>query len=80
MCPGSPKATMTQEVLAMFMVRGRPTVEQMMPHFLDFLGPRDTILLAHDAPFDLGFLAMALIRLGIAYPPRDVFDMLDMTR
>jgi DNA polymerase III epsilon subunit family exonuclease len=62
------------------MVRGQPTVEQMMPHFIDFLGPRDTILLAHNAPFDLGFLAMALIRLGIACPPHDVFDTLAMAR
>jgi DNA polymerase III epsilon subunit-like protein len=64
----------------MFVVRGRPTVEQMMPHFLDFLGPRDTILLAHNAPFDLGFLAMALTRLGIAFPSHNIFDTLDMAR
>jgi DNA polymerase III epsilon subunit-like protein len=30
------------------------------------------------ALFDLGFLAIALTRLGIAYPPHDVFDTLDM--
>jgi hypothetical protein len=40
-------------------VRGKPTVEQIMPHFIDFLGEADTILLAHNALFDLGFLAMA---------------------
>jgi len=62
------------------MVRGQPTVEQVIPHFIEFLGAPDTILLAHNALFDLGFLAMALIRLGIAYPPHDVFDTLDMAR
>jgi DNA polymerase-3 subunit epsilon len=62
------------------MVRGKPTAEQIMPHFIEFLGESDTILLAHNAPFDLGFLAMALIRLGIACPPHYVFDTMDMAR
>ena len=51
-----------------------------MPQFIEFLGESDTILLAHNAPFDLGFLAMALTRLGIAYPPHSVFDTLEMAR
>jgi DNA polymerase III epsilon subunit len=62
------------------MVRGKPTVEQIMPHFIEFLGESDTILLAHNALFDLGFLTMSLIRLGIVSPPHDVFDTLEMTR
>jgi len=62
------------------LVRGQPTVEQVIPHFIEFLGEPNTILLALNAPFDLGLLAMALIRLGIAYPPHDVFDTLEMTR
>ena len=62
------------------MVRGQPTVEQVIPQFIEFLGAPDTILLAHNALFDLGFLAMALTRLGIAYPPHYVFDTLDMAR
>jgi DNA polymerase III subunit epsilon len=62
------------------MVRGHPTVEQIMPHFIDFLGGSETILLAHNAPFDLGFLAMALTRLGIAFPLHSLFDTLDFAR
>src|ERR1700752_4632657 len=62
------------------MVRGQPTLEQVIPQFIEFLGHRATILLAHNAPFDLGFLAMALTRLGIAYPPHYIFDTLDMAR
>ena len=62
------------------MVRGKPTVEQIMPHFIEFFGAPATVLLAHNAPFDLGFLAMALTRLGIAYPPHYVFDTLDIAR
>jgi DNA polymerase III epsilon subunit family exonuclease len=62
------------------MVRGEPTVEQVIPHFVDFLEAPDTILLAHNAPSDLGFLAMALTRLGIAFPPYYVFDTMEMAR
>jgi DNA polymerase-3 subunit epsilon len=62
------------------MVRGQPTVEQVIPHFIEFLGAPDTILLAHNALFDLGFLAMPLTRLGIAYPPHSVLDTLDLAR
>jgi DNA polymerase III epsilon subunit-like protein len=36
--------------------------------------------LAHNALFDLGFLTMALTRLGIASPSHDVFDTLELTR
>jgi DNA polymerase III epsilon subunit family exonuclease len=62
------------------MVWGQPTVEQVIPHFIGFLGAPDSILLAHNAPFDLGFLTMALTRLGIAYPPHDVCDTLAIAR
>jgi DNA polymerase-3 subunit epsilon len=62
------------------MVRGKPAIEDVLPQFVEFLGHRDTILLAHNASFDLGFLAMALARLGIACPPHRLFDTLDMAR
>jgi DNA polymerase III subunit epsilon len=50
----------------------------LTPH--STVGESDTILFAHNAPFDLGFLAIALTRLGIAYPPHYVCDTLDMAR
>jgi DNA polymerase III epsilon subunit family exonuclease len=62
------------------MVRGKPTIEHVLPQFIEFLGLPDTILLAHNAPFDLGFLAMALTRLCISCPPYYLFDTLGMAR
>ena len=62
------------------MVWGQPTIDHVLPPFVEFLGLPDTILLAHNVPFDLGFLAMALTRLGIASPPHCVFDTLEITR
>ena len=43
------------------MVRSAPRIEQVMPHFLDFT--RDAVFVAHNAPFDLGFLNYELTRL-----------------
>jgi DNA polymerase-3 subunit epsilon len=62
------------------MVRGQPTIAHVLPRFIDFLGAADTILLAHNALFDLGFLAIALTRLGIAFPTHCLFDTLDLAR
>ena len=45
-----------------------------MPRFIDFLGSPDTILVAQNAPFDVGFIGVDLIRLGLAFPPNLIFD------
>jgi DNA polymerase-3 subunit epsilon len=62
------------------MVRGKPAIDQILPQFIEFLGLPDTILLAHNARFDLSFLGMALTRLGIAFPLHSLFDTLSMAR
>ncbi|NLF73766.1 MAG: WYL domain-containing protein [Candidatus Anammoximicrobium sp.] len=62
------------------MVRGQPTLSQALPGFLDFLRPPDTVLLAHNAPFDLGFLAFAAAKTGLALPANPVIDTLDLAR
>jgi DNA polymerase III subunit epsilon len=62
------------------MVRGQPPIDVVLPSLIDFLGTEDTILLAHNAPFDLGFLGMALARLRIPAPPHCLFDTLDLMR
>lgn len=43
------------------MVAGAPRIEEVMPHFLDFL--RDAVIVAHNALFDLSFLNYELTRL-----------------
>jgi DNA polymerase-3 subunit epsilon len=56
------------------MVRGQPTVDTVLPGFIDFLGPPDSILLAHNAPFDLEFIGVDMIRLGLPFPSHLTFD------
>jgi DNA polymerase III epsilon subunit-like protein len=50
-------------------IRGQPTINHVLPCFVDFLSNPDPIVLAHNALFALGVLAMALTRLGMGYPP-----------
>jgi DNA polymerase III alpha subunit (gram-positive type) len=61
-------------------IRGKPTIEHGLLRVIQFLRRPNTILVAHNVPSDLGFLAMVLTRLGIACPPHYLFDTLDMTR
>ena len=46
------------------MVKNAPTEDIAIPAFLDFIG-EDAVLVAHNAPFDVGFLNAACKRLGI---------------
>ncbi|MBQ8562185.1 MAG: 3'-5' exonuclease [Spirochaetaceae bacterium] len=48
--------------ITMEMVRDCPTEDQVLPSFIDFIS--DTILLAHNANFDLKFVNTALSRCG----------------
>jgi len=40
-------------------VLDQPVIDEVLPAFDDFIGSRDTVLVAHNAPFDCGFLAAA---------------------
>ncbi len=62
------------------MVCGQPTIAQLLPEFLEFLGQEDTPLLAHNAAFDVGFISADLARLGLPAPPHQVFDTLAFAR
>jgi len=62
------------------MVRDMPCVAEVLPQFMAFLGGRDVILLAHNARFDLGFLSLALAKLGIRLPDTPVLDTLALSR
>lgn len=44
------------------MVDGQPTIEEVLPKFMDFVG--DAVLVAHNAAFDVGFIKKNLGDLG----------------
>jgi DNA polymerase-3 subunit epsilon len=60
------------------MVAGAPTIEQVVPAFLEFA--RGSVLVAHNSPFDLGFLRAACARTGYEWPAFDHLDTVTLAR
>jgi len=54
------------------MVAGSPRIAEALPAFLEFA--RGSVLVAHNAPFDVGFLKAACARLGHEWPGFEVVD------
>lgn len=61
------------------MVDGKPTVARVIPAFLDWIGD-DSVLIAHNAPFDLEFMRVNIARLGLGCPDNYVVDTLVLSR
>ncbi|MCB9471808.1 MAG: WYL domain-containing protein [Candidatus Obscuribacterales bacterium] len=61
------------------MVRGKPNAAAVIPKFLSFIGA-DSVLIAHNAPFDLEFMRVNIARLGLVCPENYVVDTLVLSR
>ncbi|MGL5097119.1 MAG: 3'-5' exonuclease, partial [Planctomycetia bacterium] len=62
------------------MVAGQPTERTLVPRLIEFFGDPNTILLAHNASFDLGFLRAALRRAALPFPAHAVIDSVRLAR
>lgn len=62
------------------MVANSPTIHSVLPSFLEFCGTEETVLVAHNAPFDLGFLTSAAREQGIPFPKFTVVDTARLAR
>src|SRR3954451_939761 len=60
------------------MVREAPRIETVLPAFLDFA--RGSVLVAHNAPFDVGFLRAAARSTGTPWPGFPVVDTVHLAR
>lgn len=60
------------------MVQPAPPIEAVLPSFLEFLG--DAVLVAHNAPYDVGFLKAACARHGYRWPNPRVLDTAALAR
>ena len=60
------------------MVRDAPRIETALPAFLEFAA--GSVLVAHNAGFDIGFLKAAAARTGAAWPGFAVLDTLQLAR
>jgi len=54
------------------MVAGAPAVEKALPSFFHFI--RGAVPVAHNAPFDIGFIALHGLRIGLELPDIAVLD------
>ena len=63
------------------MVSGAPTIGETLPTLFEFLGhEKDTVIVAHNAPFDLGFLKAASSTHDYSWPPYQVLDTVKLAR
>jgi DNA polymerase-3 subunit epsilon len=60
------------------MVVPAPMIDSVLPAFLEFL--RGAVLVAHNAPFDVGHLKAACVRFGYAWPNPRVLDTAALAR
>ena len=60
------------------MVREAPRIETALPAFLEFA--RGAVLVAHNAPFDIGFLKAAAVATGAHWPGFKVVDTVHLAR
>jgi len=60
------------------MVKGSPSFGAIAPRLLDML--EDSVLVAHNAEFDMGFLAMEFEKVGLRFPKMPVLDTLTIAR
>ena len=78
-----PSRPMGAEVIAIHnisneMVESAPTIRQVLPQFYEFI--QDGFLMAHHAPFDMGFLAVEFEKQKIQLPQHPVFCTCLMAR
>ncbi len=63
------------------MVLGAPPIEMVLPSLLEFLGHEDeTVVVAHNAPFDWGFLKAAAQTHEYSWPKYQVLDTVKLAR
>ncbi|MEI6648258.1 MAG: DEDD exonuclease domain-containing protein [Actinomycetes bacterium] len=63
------------------MVINAPFIEEVFPAFIEFCGSKtETVLVAHNAPFDVGFLKGAAQQLGYEWPGYAVIDTARIAR
>lgn len=61
-------------------VRDAPPVSYVLREFFHFVGGPETVLVAHNAPFDIGFIRQELVRNDASLPDYGILCTLAMSR
>lgn len=61
-------------------VRGWPPAAVVLREFFRFVGGPDTVLVAHNAPFDIGFVRQELLRNDLPFPDASILCSLQLAR
>jgi len=80
----NPERPMPEEVIRVHgitddMVAGAPAVAQVLPGFVEFCG-QESVLIAHNAPFDISFLGWELKRSDMKFGANRILDTVDIYR
>ena len=59
------------------LIKDKPSIDEVLPKFLEFVG--DSILVAHNSDFDMGFIRAKAKRLNLAFENKDI-DTLKLSR
>ncbi len=81
--PGTPIPDYITDLtgISFAMLQGSPSIESILPTFFEFLGsPHTTILVAHNASFDIGFLKAAATQHSYRWPRFKIFDTVALAR
>lgn len=63
------------------MLVGAPSIDQVLPTFLDFIGSHnETVLVAHNSPFDMSFMKAAASAHSFEWPDYAVIDTARIAR
>ena len=81
--PGSPIPELITNITGISdaMVMKSPWIHEVVPIFLEFCGsPDETVLVAHNAPFDMSFLLAAVSAAAFEWPEFPVIDTAYLAR
>ncbi|UCE25288.1 MAG: WYL domain-containing protein [Candidatus Zixiibacteriota bacterium] len=59
------------------MVKHSPLIKPALERFMSFCGP-ESVLVAHNAPFDISFVGSELDRAGLEFGPNPILDTVDI--
>jgi DNA polymerase III epsilon subunit family exonuclease len=62
------------------MVKNERSAREVLEEFLRFMGDSNTIMIAHNASFDIGFVSNDLARCGLSIPKHSVLDTVSLSR